>query len=77
MNPPSRDGSIRQFPGAEFVSTGVVDLFVFIFVWLCERAIRSRVTLREVGQVELRGETPKQLSAGATLHARTDGVNII
>ena len=30
---------------------------------LCERAIRSRVALREEGQVELLGETPKQLGA--------------
>jgi hypothetical protein len=42
---------------------------------LCERAFRSLVTLRKEGQVELRGEAPKQLSAGAILAARPDGVN--
>jgi hypothetical protein len=34
---------------------------------LCERAFRSRVTLRKEGQVELLGETPVLLSASATL----------
>jgi hypothetical protein len=54
--------------------------FVFIFLLrksrseasekvsrLCERAFRSRVTLRKEGQVELLGETPVLLSASATL----------
>src|SRR5262249_13549123 len=30
--------------------------------WLCERAFRSRLTLREEGQVELLGETPNNLA---------------
>ena len=35
--------------------------------WLCERTFRSRLTLREEGQVELLGETPNGLSATTTL----------
>jgi hypothetical protein len=38
-----------------------------MFFQLCERAVRSRVTLRKEGQVELYGETPNGLSASATL----------
>jgi hypothetical protein len=34
---------------------------------LCERAFRSRLTLREEDQVELLGETPNGLSAVVTL----------
>ena len=34
---------------------------------LCEQALRSRLTLRKEGQVELQGETPNGLSASATL----------
>ena len=30
---------------------------------MCERTVRSRVTLRKGGQVELWGRTPKQLNA--------------
>jgi len=33
------------------------------YLKLCERAFRSRLTLRKEGQVELLGETPKRLSA--------------
>ncbi len=40
---------------------------IWLIGWLCERAFRSRLTLREEGQVELLGETPKQLSATASL----------
>src|SRR5262249_5714130 len=36
---------------------------------LYERALRSRLTLREEGQVEPSGETPNRLSAGTTLAA--------
>ena len=37
--------------------------------WLCERPFRSRLTLREEGQVELFGETPNRLSASPSLSA--------
>jgi len=36
---------------------------------LCERAFRSRFTLREEGQVELWTETPNKLSAEVILPA--------
>jgi hypothetical protein len=47
---------------------------IFLFLW-CERALRSRVTLRKEGQVELSGERPKQLSAARCWRASMDGVN--
>src|SRR6266513_3389738 len=61
----------------EFSRNRVVVSFVFILVEvglfdLCERAFRSRLTLREEGQVELLGETPNGLSTTATL-AKGDG----
>jgi hypothetical protein len=34
-----------------------ITVFIMLF-HLCERAVRSRVTLREEGQVELQGESP-------------------
>jgi hypothetical protein len=43
-------------------------LFSWIsFNLLCERAFRSRLTLREEGQVELFGETPNGLSASTSM----------
>ena len=47
---------------------------IFLFLW-CERVLRSRVTLRKEGQVELSGERPKQLSAARCWRASMDGVN--
>src|SRR5215472_8524002 len=37
--------------------------------WLCERAFRSRLPVREEGQVELFGETPNGLDATAIMPA--------
>jgi len=49
----------------------------FRYFRLCERAIRSRVTPAEEDQVELSGETPKQLSAGRCWDRRHNDVNTI
>jgi hypothetical protein len=46
-----------------------------MFFQLCERAVRSRVTLRKEGQVELLGETPNGLSASATLANAERSIN--
>jgi hypothetical protein len=48
-----------------------------VSAWLCERAFRSRLTLRKEGQVELRGETPKQLSAARYCETCRNAVNTI
>jgi len=40
---------------------------IWLIGWLCERAFRSRLPLREEGQVELWVETPNGLSAGRIL----------
>jgi len=51
-------------------------LFFIVFALsLCERAFRSRLTLREEGQVELLGEAPNELSAVGTLATATESVN--
>ena len=44
---------------------------------LCERAVRSRVTLRKEGQVERSGETPKRLSAARSCETYRNVVNAI
>ena len=48
-----------------------------LFFQLCERAVRSRVTLRKEGQVELFGETPKRLSAARYCETCRNAVNAI
>ena len=45
-----------------------------VLIWLCERAFRSRLTLRAEGQGAL-GETPNRLSASATLPVALNHVN--
>ena len=45
--------------------------------WLCERAFRSRLTLREEGQVELLGEAPNELSAVQLCPSQIRSVNSI
>jgi hypothetical protein len=42
-------------------------MFIVFVRLLCERTVRSRVALREEGQVELLWETPNELSAVGTL----------
>ena len=36
---------------------------IWLIGWLCERAVRSRITIRKEGQVKLFGKTPKQPGA--------------
>ena len=43
--------------------------------WLCERAFRSRFTLREEGQVELLGRRPTDLTPMQWCPSQRDGVN--
>jgi hypothetical protein len=45
--------------------------------WLCERAFRSWLTLREEGQVELLGETPNDLARARLWQTATETVNTI
>src|SRR5262249_51157792 len=47
------------------------------FHLLCERASRSRFTLREEGQVELLGRRPTDLARGQSCPSPTDNVNTI
>ncbi len=42
---------------------------------LCEQALRSRLTLRKEGQVELLGEAPNGLSASASCRKFQHSVN--
>jgi hypothetical protein len=66
-------------PAKENPSLGRLILLRLFFSFedfqLCERACSLAFTLRKEGQVELFGETPKQLGAARSCQASPDSVN--
>src|SRR5262245_1242211 len=62
----SKPTGMRNFRG---LAAGLACLHID-YLKLCERAFRSRLTLREEGQVELLEETPNGLSARVSLRPR-------